>query len=55
MRDKIGITLAIIGFLMTALGFCSLDTQEYFYQVVAFTVGGLALVGIGCLILQIFE
>lgn len=55
MKEKIGIAIAIIGLFMTAIGFCSLDTQKHFCGVVIFTICGLALVGIGGLILQIFD
>ena len=55
MKSKIGVTLFVIGFIMAVLGFCSLDTEECYTQVVIFTLVGLAGVGIGGVILQIFD
>ena len=55
MSEKIGIVLMVIGFIVTALGFCSLDTDRYFTQVVIVTVIGLILFAVGGLILQIFD
>ena len=55
MREKIAIAITIIGLLMTMLGFCSLDSDECFKQVLAFTIIGLALFGVGGYLLQIFD
>ena len=56
MKKKIGTVLAIIGAIMTVIGFCCLDSSEqYINQVYLFTICGLVLVGVGGTMSQIFD
>ena len=55
VKEALGLFLTIIGFIVTFIGFCSLDSEQYFHQVFLFTLGGLALFAIGAALLQIFD
>lgn len=55
MKRKIGTVLATIGAIITVIGFCCLDSEQYINQVYLFTICGLVLVGVGGTMSQIFD
>ena len=55
MKRKIGTVLATIGAIITVIGFCCLDSEQYINQVCLFTICGLVLVGVGGTMSQIFD
>ena len=55
MKKKIGTVLATIGAIITAIGFCCLDSEQYINQIYLFTICGLVLVGVGGIMSQLFD
>lgn len=54
MIQTIAKIITIVGLLLVIIGACSLDSNQFFWQIVGITALGFVLLFIGCTMLNIF-